>query len=131
MERIIDIATDGRHLSVLRGLHPSVGIHHANRDNAFALADDLVEPFRPLVDALVVRLRDRGTQNLDAEAKRALAGLIAVDLPSDDTTTTVSGAAVRLAQSLAEAFQTGRASSLLLPSPPSPRELAELKMLVP
>ena len=32
------------------GLHPSLGLHHSNRYNAFALADDLMEPFRPLVD---------------------------------------------------------------------------------
>jgi CRISPR-associated protein Cas1 len=32
------------------GLHPSFGLHHSNRYNAFALADDLMEPYRPLVD---------------------------------------------------------------------------------
>lgn len=40
---------------VAAGLHPTIGIQHANRGDAFALADDLVEPFRPLVDALVAR----------------------------------------------------------------------------
>ncbi|MGK2910488.1 MAG: type II CRISPR-associated endonuclease Cas1 [Sphingobium sp.] len=33
---------------VAAGLHPTIGIHHANRGNAFALADDLVEPFAQL-----------------------------------------------------------------------------------
>ena len=32
------------------GLHPSIGLHHSNRFNAFCLADDLMEPFRPAVD---------------------------------------------------------------------------------
>jgi CRISPR-associated protein Cas1 len=32
------------------GLHPSLGLHHSNRYNAFVLADDLMEPYRPLVD---------------------------------------------------------------------------------
>lgn len=32
------------------GLHPSIGIHHSNQYNAYALADDLIEPLRPLVD---------------------------------------------------------------------------------
>ncbi|MEA3365483.1 MAG: type II CRISPR-associated endonuclease Cas1, partial [Candidatus Hydrogenedentes bacterium] len=36
------------------GLHPSLGIHHHNRYDAFALADDLMEPFRPIVDRAVV-----------------------------------------------------------------------------
>jgi len=35
---------------VAAGLHPTIGLHHHNRLNGFALADDLVEPFRPLVD---------------------------------------------------------------------------------
>ncbi|MFN3606413.1 MAG: CRISPR-associated endonuclease Cas1, partial [Cypionkella sp.] len=34
---------------VAAGLHPTMGIGHANRGNALALADDLIEPFRPLV----------------------------------------------------------------------------------
>ena len=36
------------------GLHPSLGIHHHNRYDAFCLADDLMEPFRPTVDHAVV-----------------------------------------------------------------------------
>ena len=38
------------------GLHPSLGIHHHNRYDAHCLADDLMEPFRPLVDYAVVQL---------------------------------------------------------------------------
>jgi CRISP-associated protein Cas1 len=38
------------------GLHPTFGIHHHNRYNAFALADDLMEPFRPFVDHLVMEI---------------------------------------------------------------------------
>jgi CRISPR-associated protein Cas1 len=34
------------------GLHPSLGIHHRGRGNAFCLADDLMEPYRPLVDGI-------------------------------------------------------------------------------
>jgi CRISPR-associated protein Cas1 len=37
------------------GLHLSLGLHHHNRYNAFVLADDIMEPFRPLVDAGVVQ----------------------------------------------------------------------------
>ena len=39
---------------VLSGLNPSVGIWHHNRFNPFALADDLIEPLRPLVDKNVI-----------------------------------------------------------------------------
>ncbi|MEM8875152.1 MAG: type II CRISPR-associated endonuclease Cas1 [Planctomycetota bacterium] len=34
------------------GLHPALGIHHRGRGNAFCLADDLMEPYRPLVDGV-------------------------------------------------------------------------------
>jgi CRISPR-associated protein Cas1 len=35
------------------GFHPSIGLHHHNQYNAFCLADDLMEPFRPIVDKVV------------------------------------------------------------------------------
>jgi CRISPR-associated protein Cas1 len=38
------------------GLHPSLGVHHHNRYDTFCLADDLMEPFRPLVDRVVSRI---------------------------------------------------------------------------
>lgn len=37
------------------GLHPSLGLHHHNQYNAFCLADDLMEPWRPIVDLQVAR----------------------------------------------------------------------------
>lgn len=113
---------------VAAGLHPSIGIHHAHRGNAFALADDLIEPFRPLVDQLTVRLQAAGVAEVTPAAKRAYAGLIALDLAGDDGTTTVANAAARAGQSLARAFQSGRAADLVLPRPPSPIELAALDL---
>jgi CRISPR-associated protein Cas1 len=115
---------------VAAGLHPSIGVHHANRGNAFALADDLIEPFRPLVDALTLRLIARGIETVTPEAKRAFAGLIAVDLPGEAGITTASGAAIRAAQTLATCFQSGRAADLVLPPPPSALELAGLDSLL-
>ncbi len=115
---------------IAAGLHPSIGIHHANRGNAFALADDLVEPFRPLVDAMTVQLIAQGCAEVTPKAKRAFAGLIALDLPSENGVTTVTIAATRLAQSLSRCFGTGNSSELFLPSPPSAIELAGIGALV-
>ena len=39
---------------VASGLLPTLGIHHHNRYNAYCLADDIMEPYRPYVDRLVV-----------------------------------------------------------------------------
>jgi CRISPR-associated protein Cas1 len=50
------------------GLHPSLGVHHHNRYDTFCLADDLMEPFRPLVDRVVARLRRSGIPSSDEEA---------------------------------------------------------------
>ena len=41
---------------VISGLFPTLGIHHHNKYNAFCLADDIMEPYRPYVDKLVIRL---------------------------------------------------------------------------
>lgn len=110
---------------IAAGLHPTIGINHANRGNAFVLADDLVEPFRPLVDALVVALVARGFDTLDPRLKRQFARLIAFDLRVGGETSPMSIAAVRLAQSLARAFETGR-PSLAIFSPPTPLEWTSL-----
>jgi CRISPR-associated protein Cas1 len=108
---------------VAAGLHPTIGIDHANRGNAFALADDLVEPFRPLVDALVVAMIERGITELDPRGKRRFARLVALDLRIGGETSPMSLVAIRLAQSLARAFETGR-PVLTLFDPPSPLEWA-------
>jgi len=113
------------------GLHPSIGVHHANRGNAFALADDLIEPFRPLVDALTVRLRAAGIDAVTPDAKRSYARLIAHDLPGEAGITTVALAATRAGQTLARAFQTGRAADLILPQPPPAIAFAALDALLP
>ncbi|MGA4577485.1 type II CRISPR-associated endonuclease Cas1 [Limisphaera sp. VF-2] len=59
---------------VAAGLTPALGLHHRHRENAFALADDLMEPFRPIVDEQVARiLRGTGREvGLDQEIKRRL-----------------------------------------------------------
>ncbi|MCM8730904.1 type II CRISPR-associated endonuclease Cas1 [Hephaestia sp. GCM10023244] len=110
---------------VAAGLHPTIGINHANRGNAMALADDLIEPFRPLVDALVVTMSTRGIETLDPPLKRRFARLIAFDLRVGDELSPVSLAAVQLAQSLARSFETGR-PSLALFDPPTPIEWSTL-----
>lgn len=110
---------------VAAGLHPTIGIHHANRGNAFALADDLVEPFRPLVDALVAGMMGEGITTVDTEAKRRFARLIAFDLRIGGEASPVSMAAAKLAQSLARSFEAG-APALALFDPPSPIEWGSL-----
>lgn len=104
---------------IAAGLHPTIGLHHANRLNAFALADDLVEPFRPLVDAVVRQMVEDGESNLDGLAKARLAALLSADLDLQGATTPVSVAIQRLAQSLAASFEKRRVE-LAIFQPPTP-----------
>lgn len=62
---------------VAAGLLPSLGIHHRNRSNPFCLADDLIEPLRPLVDDRVRELHRQGYEELNQPAKAALLEILA------------------------------------------------------
>ena len=58
------------------GAAAGFGLFHANRSNAFCLADDLMEPLRPLVDRRAPRqLHDQGCREVTPEAKKGLLGL--------------------------------------------------------
>lgn len=67
---------------VASGLLPTLGIHHHNRYNAYCLADDIMEPYRPYVDALVVKLRQRGAvgDELSIDLKRELLQIPTLDV---------------------------------------------------
>jgi len=62
------------------GLHPSFGLHHHNRYNAFPLADDVMEPFRPLVDREVFNFWKKGETSVTPELKPALLGILSQDV---------------------------------------------------
>jgi CRISP-associated protein Cas1 len=63
---------------VAAGLLPVFGIHHQSTLNAFNLADDMVEVFRPMVDSIVLSLKTEGVLTGDSLNKDARARLIAV-----------------------------------------------------
>lgn len=50
---------------VSSGLLPTLGIHHRNKYNAYCLADDIMEPYRPYVDKIVLGIIDRGENFLE------------------------------------------------------------------
>ena len=62
---------------VAAGLLPALGLSHRNRSNAFCLADDLIEPLRPLVDLRARELYREGRTELTQEAKGRLLELLA------------------------------------------------------
>lgn len=54
---------------VSAGLHPALGLHHRHRGNAFCLADDLLEPLRPLVERGVREMSRSGQAGLERSAQ--------------------------------------------------------------
>ena len=107
------------------GLHPGLGIFHANRGNTFPLSDDLMEPYRPLVDQLVLNLIRQGITEVDRTAKQRLAALAGFDLQTPEGTSPLSVQVQRLTHSLAVSFETGL-PVLALPALPQPGELQTL-----
>ncbi len=96
------------------GLHPSLSLKHANRGNALVLVDDIMEPFRPLVDRTVYRLKVDGIREVTAEAKAALARTMIVDLPTEGGMSPLMTCLERLSGSLAKAY-AGETDRLVLP----------------
>jgi len=95
------------------GLHPSLGIHHHNRYDAFCLADDLMEPFRPVVDEAVVGIvegraeegHEADAVELDKETKGALLGALTARYENRGEKRTLFDLASRMAASVAKVFE--------------------------
>lgn len=68
------------------GLFPSFGIFHRNRYNAFPLADDIMEPYRPFVDEIVYNMYLEGKCELTKEVKSRLLYLLFADTVFDKVT---------------------------------------------
>jgi CRISP-associated protein Cas1 len=98
------------------GLHPTFGLHHRNRYDTFCLADDLMEPFRPLVDNVAARLAPgrEGPAILDRDIKRALLEPLLARFSDGEQSRTLFDWTARTAFSLATVID-GSASKLEIP----------------
>lgn len=98
------------------GLLPVMGIHHRNQYNAYCLADDIMEPYRPYVDAEVYQLvRNHGQYlELTPNMKQALLALSAKDVRIDGQTSPLMNAVSRTTSSLARCF-AGEQRKILYP----------------
>ncbi len=100
------------------GLHPSFSLKHINPQNPFNLVDDLMEPFRPIADAMVMRLPDNFCE-LTPALKTYLASLTILPLPYHKESLSLSHSCVRQSQSFSR-YIMGESDSLLLPNLPLP-----------
>lgn len=93
------------------GLTPALGIHHSNRKNPFALVDDLMEPFRPIVDSTVYQMREEtGAEALTVtvESKRTLSAILDLDVEGERGIATLMNALHRLAKSTVDSIQAAK-----------------------
>jgi CRISPR-associated protein Cas1 len=101
------------------GLHPTLGLFHRNRYNAFCLADDMMEPFRPLVDQVVAGIvhdRPYDLTELDQAAKINLLRIPTLDVMMGGKQRPLLVAVSETSASLARAFLDG-GGILSLPKP--------------
>ena len=101
---------------VSSGMHPSLGLHHSNQYNGLALADDLMEPFRPWVD-WEVYLMSQGNINIGVNkaTKQVLLGLISKKVQLDGKTMPLMIACHQFANSLKATYER-RADKLSIPT---------------
>lgn len=110
---------------IAAGFHPSIGIHHKNQTNGFVLADDLIEPFRPIVDYSVKSLLNHGLNEINPDSKRALTSILEFDLNVSGSRSPVTTAIKLLCQSLVSSYASGK-PQLVFADIPSPIELTAL-----
>lgn len=90
---------------VSAGLLPALGVGHKNIYNPFCLVDDIIEPFRPCADQLVLKVIDSGHTKLDSENKSELAKVLSKTMYYKGKRTIVSEAIQKLAFSLARSYR--------------------------
>lgn len=105
---------------VSSGLLPSVGIFHSNKYNAFCLADDVMEPYRPFVDAVVYDMVEdsiSAVEEMTTSLKSVLLTIPAMDVVLDGKLSPLMNAMSRTTASLYDCFEGSR-RKILYPSFP-------------
>jgi CRISPR-associated protein Cas1 len=100
------------------GLLNTLGIHHRNKYNAFCLADDIMEPYRPWIDKEVFRIYGMDEfPELNKNHKALLLGVLTHDTRIEKETSPLMIALQRTAQSLAHCFE-GTKKTIVYPTIP-------------
>ena len=108
---------------IAAGLHPSIGLHHSHDNNAMRLVDDIMEPFRPVIDLKVWQLQRNSEEHVTPDTKRALVRTLYDDMQTGAGATPVMVCVQKLATSLAQVYLRER-DKLDLPLPGLPLALA-------
>jgi len=96
------------------GLLPTLGIHHHNKYNAYCLADDMMEPYRPFVDQMVVELVNNGVEELTTESKQFLLKIPTCDVEINQQRSPLMLAVQQTTASLQQCY-AGKCKTLKFP----------------
>jgi CRISPR-associated protein Cas1 len=97
------------------GLLPTLGIHHHNRYNAYCLADDIMEPYRPYVDKLIAEMLDDGAeQKVNATNKIKLLHIPVIEVNINGRRSPLMIAVSQTVSSLVKCFR-GECRKLIYP----------------
>ncbi len=101
---------------VASGLLPTLGIHHKNKYNAYCLADDVMEPFRPFVDEVVLNIVLKGIDysEVTTELKKMLLSIPAIDIFFENEKSPLMVGLQRTTASLAKCFM-GETKGIVYP----------------
>jgi CRISPR-associated endonuclease Cas1 subtype II len=93
---------------VSSGMLPTLGIHHHNRYNAYCLADDIMEPFRTIVDEVVYKINPSNNivAELSQDMRRIIISALQEKMDTSNGSWKISDLILRSAQQIAESFQT-------------------------
>ena len=91
------------------GLHPTIGINHHNRYDPFCLADDLMEPFRPVVDRIVRKLNPENLEisELDQASRKEILSALLDKIQTASGKWTLTDLLRISAEQIAKSFQSG------------------------
>jgi CRISPR-associated protein Cas1 len=91
---------------VASGLLPTLGIHHHNRYNAYCLADDIMEPYRPFIDKFVIEIVDNTSDfsELSRDIKLKLLNIPVLDVLIDNQRSPLMIAVAQTTASLAKCY---------------------------
>ena len=100
------------------GLLPTFGVFHHSEVNAYNLADDMIEPLRPMVDMVVKKLElvDELDLDLGLSVKTALLNVLVMQMQMGDEDVTVLNVCDMMAQTLVKAIKLNSVDGLKLPS---------------
>ena len=95
---------------VSAGLSPSLGVGHINSRNNFCLVDDLIEPFRPLIDRIVWQNRTEWVGELSSSSKEQLAGVMEKNIMLESGKTDLFRTITIVVGSLVSVFERSKAN---------------------